>query len=261
MKLLVLIFLMSTTQLFAQSSKDKTVLLDCYFNNEWKKDTSGAKVRYHYTWEDKKNSGFSILGDIFKGNGVQTQYLETAPTKRKLKSADIYIIVDPDTKKETEKPNYMNATDANSIAKWVKSGGVLIIMGNDAGNAELEKFNILASKFGIRFNEDNFNLVINDQYEQGGIIIPDKHPIFKTARKIFIKELATLRVSDPAVTVLTKDGKKIMAVAKYGKGAVFAIGDPWLYNEYTNGRLPADFDNRKAAEDLVQWAIAQSNKN
>ena len=42
-----------------------------------------------------------------------------------------------------------------------------------------------------------------------------------------------------------------MAVAKHGKGTVFAVGEPWLYNEYTDGRkLPADFDNFKAAHDL-----------
>ena len=49
-----------------------------------------------------------------------------------------------------------------------------------------------------------------------------------------------------------------MAVSKVGKGAVFAVGDPWLYNEYVNGRkLPADYDNYKAAKDLVNWIITQ----
>ena len=48
-----------------------------------------------------------------------------------------------------------------------------------------------------------------------------------------------------------------MAVAKYGKGTVFAVGDPWLYNEYVNGRLPTGFENDKAAADLTKWLIAQ----
>jgi unsaturated rhamnogalacturonyl hydrolase len=47
-----------------------------------------------------------------------------------------------------------------------------------------------------------------------------------------------------------------MAVAEVGKGKVFVVGDPWLYNEYIDGRnLPAYFDNYKAAEDLAKWAI------
>jgi unsaturated rhamnogalacturonyl hydrolase len=49
-----------------------------------------------------------------------------------------------------------------------------------------------------------------------------------------------------------------MAVSKLGKGTVFAVGDPWLYNEYTDGRkLPAEYQNYQAAKDLAHWLIAQ----
>ena len=52
-----------------------------------------------------------------------------------------------------------------------------------------------------------------------------------------------------------------MAVAKYGKGTVFAVGDPWLYNEYTDGRkLPPEYDNFKAAQDLALWFIQQAKR-
>jgi unsaturated rhamnogalacturonyl hydrolase len=52
-----------------------------------------------------------------------------------------------------------------------------------------------------------------------------------------------------------------MAVAKYGKGTVFAVGDPWLYNEYTDGRkLPPEYDNFKAAQDLALWSIQQAKR-
>ncbi|RYZ45514.1 MAG: hypothetical protein EOO14_25635, partial [Chitinophagaceae bacterium] len=62
-------------------------------------------------------------------------------------------------------------------------------------------------------------------------------------------------------TIVTKEGKNIMAVAKYGKGTVFVLGDPWLYNEYTDGRkLPADFHNYEAASDLVAWIAKQIKK-
>ena len=66
--------------------------------------------------------------------------------------------------------------------------------------------------------------------------------------------MATLNVKAPAKTLLSKEGKNIAATARFGKGRVFVVGDPWLYNEYTDGRkLPSDFDNFKAAEDLVRW--------
>lgn len=241
--------------------KGKTVVLDNFFNNEWRKDVTGTDIRYHYTWNDRMNSGFATLGDIFHSYGVQTKSLTTAPTAANLKEANIYIIVDPDTEKETEKPNYINETYANAIADWVKAGGVLILMTNDKGNADLEHTNILASKFGVKFNEDNYNLVEGNKFEQGAIMIPANNPVFKTAKKVYIKELSTLQVNSPATTVLNKEGKNVVAVARYGKGSVFIVGDPWFYDEYTDGRkLPSDFENFQAAQDLVKWAVDQSKK-
>jgi unsaturated rhamnogalacturonyl hydrolase len=50
----------------------------------------------------------------------------------------------------------------------------------------------------------------------------------------------------------------IVATAKYGKGVVFAVGDPWFYNEYVDGRkLPPQFENINAANDLVSWVAGQ----
>jgi unsaturated rhamnogalacturonyl hydrolase len=49
-----------------------------------------------------------------------------------------------------------------------------------------------------------------------------------------------------------------MATAKYGKGTVYAMVDPWLYNEYTDGRkLPAVYDNFAAGNELVRWVLEQ----
>ena len=243
------------------ANKKVSVYLDNFFNNEWRKDATGTMVRYHYTWDDKANSGFAILGDVFNRNGAKTYSLESAPDAANLKNASIYIIVDPDTKKETENPNFVQPQHINAIADWVKAGGVLVLMGNDINNTEFEHFNQLAAKFGLHFNEDNYHQVQGDQYEQGAFTIPANHSIFKTAKKIYVKELATLKVSKPTDAVFKDGDKVIMAVVKYGKGTVFAIGDPWLYNEYVDGRkLPAEFDNYEAAADLVKWLIAQSAK-
>jgi unsaturated rhamnogalacturonyl hydrolase len=239
--------------------KGKVVVLDNYYNNEWKKDTTGTMVPYHYTWNDKSNSGFAMLGDIFRQYGVTTRSLLTAPTATSLKGAHMYLIVDPDTEKETEKPNFIQPAQAQAIAAWVKAGGVLLLMGNDAGNAEFKHFNQLASLFGIQFNEDNYNQVKDKQFEQGAVTVTGSNAVFKNSRKLYIKELATLKVAKPANPVLTKEGKVVAAVAKYGKGAVFAIGDPWLYNEYIDGRkLPAEYENYQAATELVNWLIKQT---
>jgi unsaturated rhamnogalacturonyl hydrolase len=238
--------------------KGKTVLLDYYFNNEWKKDATGTNVRYHYTWDDKSNSGFSMLGDVFKIHGVRTASLEASPTPKNLKGADIYVIVDPDTDKETAKPNFTGSKDIEVIKNWVKAGGVLVLLSNDSVNAEFKHFNELAKQFGVQFNYDSKNRVEGNQFEQGAVVVPANHSIFKAAKKLYIKELSSLQVKAPAVTVLKKEDINVMAVAKYGKGTILMLGDPWLYNEYIDGRkLTPDFDNYKAATELVQWLVKQ----
>ncbi|HEY0676828.1 MAG TPA: DUF4350 domain-containing protein [Chitinophagaceae bacterium] len=244
-----------------QKGRGKTVLLDNYFNNEWKKDVTGTLIRHHYTWNDKTNGGFAMLGDIFSQHGVKTTSLETAPDAASLQNVSIYIIVDPDTKKENENPNFIQPEHINAIANWVNGGGVLVLMGNDINNTEFEHFNKLAAKFGFRFNEDNYHQVKNDQYEQGAFTVPANHPVFKTAKKLYVKELATLKLNRNTDAIFRDNGKVIMASIKHGKGTVFVIGDPWLYNEYVDGRkLPPQFDNYNAANDLVKWLIGQSSR-
>lgn len=231
------------------------VTLDYFFNNERRKDASGNMTRFHYTWEDKTNSGFSMWGDDFVKAGATLHALETAPTAENLHSAEVYIIVDPDTEKETPQPNYIQKEHIKVIKDWVRAGGVLVLMNNDSGNAEFKHFNELATVFGVRFKEDRYNLVFNNQYEQGALEVPPYHPIL-TSKKIFIKELTTLQLKKPAKAVFTDSGHVIMAVANYGKGMVFAIGDPWVYNEYIDGkRLPAAFENPQAARDLANWLV------
>ncbi|MGI8581592.1 MAG: hypothetical protein ACR2KX_05335 [Chitinophagaceae bacterium] len=90
--------------------KGKTVLLDYYFNRETRMD-AGKPIRFHYIWEEYDNNGYSILGNIFNRYGVQAKSLETGPTVQNLKGADIYLIVDPDTEKETKSPNYIQPKD------------------------------------------------------------------------------------------------------------------------------------------------------
>ena len=243
------------------TGKGKTVILDSYFNNEMKKDSSGEMVPWHYKWDELSNGGFSLWGNVFRSFGVKTDTLYSAPSATNLKAADIYIIVDPDTETETPKPNYVASTDVKVISDWVKSGGVLVLMGNDVGNAEFDHFNQLARVFGIEFNKDSRNKVPVNDFSMGRLVVQSPHPIFKTSRNLYLKEISTLQLKSPAKSVFVDSGDNLMAVAKFGKGTVFAVGDPWLYNEYTDGRkLPPEYDNFKAANDLALWLIQQTRK-
>ena len=252
-----------TSGVTAQQSigKGRTALLDSFFNNELKKDATGKLVSWHYKWDEPVNSGFSLWGEVFRSLGVKTETLSVAPTAENLKSADIYIIVDADTNQETEHPNFIEAPHIKAITDWVKSGGVLVLMGNDFGNAEFDHVNQLAAQFGVQFNKDSKNKVTGNEYQMGKIVTPPGNPIFKTPRTLFLKELSTLTLTAPAKPVLEHNGDIIMAVSQLGKGTVFAMGDPWLYNEYVDGKkLPPEYENLKAANDLTLWLIGQSRK-
>jgi unsaturated rhamnogalacturonyl hydrolase len=239
--------------------KGKTVGLDYHFNKELKKGPDGKNEPFHYTWEDRLHSGFWLWGNIFRELGAQTVRVSGAPTAEKLKGVDVYIIVDPDTKKESPNPNFIQPDDINVIEKWVKDGGVLVMMANDTANCEIPHFNELGKKFGIQFSSKNRNMVQGTQFEQGKLMIPaDNKAIFKTASKIYIKELSPLLLSAPAKSALTDQGDVILGVSKYGKGTVFAVGDPWLYNEYVDGRrIDTSFENFEAGKDLAGWLLKQ----
>jgi unsaturated rhamnogalacturonyl hydrolase len=242
--------------------KGKTVLLDYYFNHETTKDITGATIQHHYIWEEMSNGGYSLLANIFNSYGVQTKRLTEAVSKEKLKEASIYFIIDPDWPKENKKPNYIEPAHIETIYDWVKEGGVLMLFTNDSNNVEFERYNKLAEKFGIHFNENNpRNLVKGNDFPAGTISISTGNPVFKTAKNIYVKEISTLSVKAPAKAAVTDKGDTIVAISKVGKGTVFAIGDPWIYNEYIDGRkLPASLENFKAANDLVQWLIKQTKK-
>ncbi|MES1159618.1 MAG: glycoside hydrolase family 88 protein, partial [Bacteroidota bacterium] len=258
-------FLLAANEIDLQPSlalgKNRTVLLDYYFNNEHHKDLTGAMVRYHYTWNDQANSGFSLFGNVFRSYGMRTDTLPAAPTTERLKGASVYIIVDPDNEKESPSPNYPSPKDIAAIHSWVEEGGVLLLMSNDSANAEFPHFNRLAERMGIHFNEDNYHQVTGNQYEMGAFTMTAQDGIFKTTKKIYIKELSTLRLRPPAKAHFTDNGKTIMAIAHIGKGTVFAVGDPWFYNEYLDGRkLPAEYENFNAAKDLAKWLIQQARR-
>lgn len=239
--------------------KGRTVLLDDYFNSEKKKDITGTLVHWHYKWNEWSNNGFSLLGNIFRSYGVKTETLSDAPTRRNLANASIYLIVDADNTTDNPIPNYVTAEDAAAVYDWVKAGGVLMLLHNDKGNAEFEHFNTLAGKFGIHFNEDSYNRVTGNDYKMGEVKIPAGNPILPGVNKIYQKEVSSMTLTPPSKAMLKKDDLVVFAVAKVGKGTVFATGDPWLYNEYTDGRkLPAEFQNFKAANSLIQWLIRQT---
>lgn len=241
--------------------KGKTVLMDNFFNREIKIDGFGNQVVFHYKWKERDNGGFSFVNYLWEKYGVSPRLLDAPPTQKNLSDVAVYFLIDPDFPKENKAPNYITPTHVNVLYNYVKNGGVLVLMANDSNNVEFKQYNLLAERFGIHWNENMRHDVINNQFDQGLLIIPPDNTIFKAGRRLFIKQLCTQTIQSPAKPVLLDKGEVIISVASVGKGKVFAIGDPWLYNEYVDGRkLRGDFENYQAADELIRWLIKNSTK-
>jgi unsaturated rhamnogalacturonyl hydrolase len=80
-----------------------------------------------------------------------------------------------------------------------------------------------------------------------------------------MKETCTITVTAPAQAMLTdkgdstEQGDVLMAIAHVGKGIVYANVDPWIYNEYTDGRkAPLGEDNFAGGQELTRWLVLES---
>jgi unsaturated rhamnogalacturonyl hydrolase len=231
--------------------------LDNWYNHEINAKTG---MPFHYLWSDTEFSGYSRWGEIFTGRGAKITTVGR-PAKAVLDKINIYIIVDPDTTNETPSPNYIESDDIDVIKKWVENGGVLAVLANDAPNCEFTHLNKLMSQFGMTFNHVTLHPVTGTNYEMGACTNLPDHPLFKGVTKIYIKEVSDINLSGSAKAILTEKSKVLMAENRFGKGYVFAIGDPWIYNEYIDhDRLPESFENRKAAENLTDLLLSYVKK-
>jgi unsaturated rhamnogalacturonyl hydrolase len=238
----------------------KTVLVDAWFNSQTRKNAAGQTELFHYKWDDDANSGFAFFGRAFQRYGVKLETETTAPTMADLNRAQIYVIASPDIPVKNPTPHYMDKASGDVIQSWVRAGGVLILMENDVTNSEFDHFNTMSERFGIHFNPVIRNKVDGDKWEMATVMVPAGTGVFEHPHKAYLKEICTIRVSGPAKAAVTDQGDVLMAVSKYGKGSVFAVVDPWVYNEYVDRRnkLPVDYDGFAAAIDLAGWAVRQA---
>ncbi len=221
---------------FTAALAQNVVALDNFHNNE-------SKMPDHYTWDGTRNGGFSELAKVLKGLNAELRTVQERVTAASLKGVKVFIIVDPDTPIETADPQYIEKSEADAIESWVRGGGRLVLLGNDKGNAELEHLNQLAARFGIQFLEETYPKVQG----KGILIAKGAGAYFAGAPEVYLVEVAPLKLSGDAKPVLTDNGTVIMAEAVVGKGRVFALGDPWIYNEYIDKK-----DNRSVATKLFQ---------
>jgi unsaturated rhamnogalacturonyl hydrolase len=215
------------------------VALDGYHNNE-------KPLPEHYQWEGTSDGSFSKLANGFREHQVELRTIRTRIDAASLQDVNLLIIVDPDTPEETPDPKYIDDSEVDVIAKWVNEGGRLVLLGNDKGHAEFTHFNKLASRFGIQFREETYPKMTGKAI----LVATGRHSIFEGGLQAYLVEVAPLKLTAPAEAVLTDKGTDIMALAHVGRGMVFALGDPWLYDEYIERN-----DNVRIATNLFRMLL------
>jgi unsaturated rhamnogalacturonyl hydrolase len=242
----------------ATLGRGRVVTVDGWFNSQQRTDAFGHTAEFHYKWDTADMPGYSLFGHLFREFGAETAELDAEPTADNLRSSDVYVIASPDNLDKNPHAHFANAEDADQVAQWVKSGGVLLIMENDTSFADLDHFNVISEKFGIHFNRILRKHVIGAQWDLGKIAVDATGPIFHHPHTLYTKDVCTISIEKPATPLLKEGDDIFMAQAKYGKGTVFAMVDPWLYNEYTDGRkLPPEYDNFAAGKEFVRWVLEQ----
>ena len=245
----------------ATRAHGQNILVDAWFNSQQRKNAAGQMEYFHYKWSDFSDSGYSLLAHMFQSYGMSTDTLDSAPTKENLRKAQFYLIVSPDIPIKNPNPHYMTDQDAEEIASWVHDGGVLILMENDPPNADIRHLNLLADRFGIHFNEVLSHHILGEQVENGAIAVHPDGRLFHEAHTLYMKDTCSISLRGAASALLSDRGDVVMATAKYGRGTVFAAVDPWVYNEYTDGRKDAQiygrFDNFAGGRELVRWLLDQ----
>jgi unsaturated rhamnogalacturonyl hydrolase len=245
----------------ATMARGQTVLLDAWYNSQRRKNPAGQLESFHYKWSDFSDSGYSLLGHLFRSYGAVPETLDSAPTQAKLSEAGFYIIASPDIPIKNPEPHYMTGQDAAVIAAWVSRGGVLVMMENDPPNADLTHLNLLADRFKIHFDDVLHHHILGEQVDNGRIVVAPDGVLFRHPHTLYMKDTCAISLQAPAIALLRDRGDVVMATVKFGRGTVFAAVDPWLYNEYTDGRknplIYNQFDNFAGGEEFVQWLLQQ----
>jgi unsaturated rhamnogalacturonyl hydrolase len=256
-------FLLASTEMelapIATIARGETVMVDAWFNSQQRQNVAGRKEYFHYKWSDYSDSGFSIFGHIFSSHGAMLETLYQAPTMDLLKDAQFYVIVSPDNPAKNPHPHYVQPQDADQVAEWVKRGGVLVLMENDPANADITHLDLISDRFGIHFDDVLKRHILGDQFAPGYIQVGGGGSLFQHSHTLYMKDTCAISLKGAATSLLEDNAGIVMATAKYGKGTVFAVVDPWLYNEYTDHRKPLPRqDNYEAGKEFVSWLLKQA---
>jgi hypothetical protein len=213
---------------FAAAAPKPVVALDCYHNTE---------TPAHYTWQKVGLGGYSQFAQILLTLGADTSTITTPLDSPTLSHASVLMIVNPGT------VNLIAAAEIDAVDKWVQQGGKLMCFANNTGHVEFVHYNQLMARFGITFN---------DTTQTGGsnfAPVP-QNEVFSACTTFYIVDMCNLSIVSPAASIFTFQGSVLMATSLKGAGKVFAVGDPWVYDEHIAAK-----DNIKGITEVMNWLL------
>ncbi len=228
-----LILLAAGALSFAAAAPKPVVALDCYHNTE---------TPAHYTWQKVGLGGYSQFAQILLTLGADTSTITTPLDSPTLSRTSVLMIVNPGT------VHLIAAAEIDAVDKWVQQGGKLMCFANNTGHVEFVNYNQLMARFGITFN---------DTTQTGGSNfgpVP-QNEVFSACTTFYIVDMCNLSIVSPAVSIFTFQGSVLMATSLKGAGKVFAVGDPWVYDEHIAAK-----DNTRGITQVVQWLLGLSTE-
>jgi hypothetical protein len=219
---------------FSTAASKPMIALDCYHNTE---------TPLHYTWQKVNLGGYSQFAQILLGLGADTSTIATPLDSATLAPVTMLIIANPCDSAMVKSPHLIAAAEIDAVDKWVQRGGKLMCFANNTGHVEFVHYNQLVARFGITFN---------DTTQPGGSNfgpVP-QNAVFSACTTFYIVDMCNLSISSPATSIFTFQGGVLMATAVKGKGVVFAMGDPWVYDEHIAAK-----NNVKGVTQVVNWLL------
>lgn len=237
---------------FSQSAAGKVVGLDYYFYAPpARMNEDGRQLPAGYTWEERGDSGFYELGNLFENTGAFIAEVKEKPTAEVLERLSIYLIV----AKQHPIHQPLEMQTKSAILQWVQAGGVLVLM--QAALREASTLNELTAPWGITFHE------VQSAKDPEPIILRrlPSHPIFEGLKVLSWQGNGYLQLGPAAQPLLLVKQRVVMASTVVGRGLIVALTAPWLRNSYFySDNTSIESESWQSGENFCAWLLSRARR-